>query len=161
MSKIKSKLFIIGLGSTAEEIRLFVEKYDIYDIAGFAVNQQYISSESFHGYPVYAIEKLNDVVDKEKDFVFVALFWNHLNNDRRKLYEALKVDGYRFATLISPKCEINQSQVGENCWIADSVYIKPTGNTEVDTKLKNEFQDKVLENDDSPLNEIYSKIYFR
>lgn len=38
-------------------------------------------------------------------------------------------------------------------------YIKPTGNTEVDTKLKNEFQDKVLENVDSPLNEIYSKIY--
>lgn len=125
MSKIKSKLFIIGLGSTAEEIRLFVEKYDIYDIAGFAVNQQYISSESFHEYPIYAIEKLNEVVDKEKDFVFVALFWNHLNNDRRKLYETLKVDGYRFATLISPKCEINQSQVGENCWIADSVYIKP------------------------------------
>ena len=38
-------------------------------------------------------------------------------------------------------------------------YIKPTGNTDVDTKLKNEFQDKVLENVDSSLNEIYSKIY--
>ena len=38
-------------------------------------------------------------------------------------------------------------------------YIKPTGNTDIDTKLKNEFQDKVLENGESALDEIYSKIY--
>lgn len=37
-------------------------------------------------------------------------------------------------------------------------YIKPTGNTEVDTKLKNEFQDKVLENGESALDEIYQKL---
>lgn len=125
MSKMKSKLFIIGLGATAGEIRLFIEKYDLYEIAGFAVNQQYISAKSFHGYPIYAIEKLNEVIDKEKDLLFVALFWNHLNNDRRNLYETLKEDGYRFATLISPKCDVNQSQIGENCWISDYVYIKP------------------------------------
>lgn len=40
-----------------------------------------------------------------------------------------------------------------------SFYIKPTGNTEVDTKLKNEFQDKVLDGDESALDEIYGKIY--
>lgn len=125
MSEMKSKLFIVGLGATAEEIRLFVEKYGLYDIAGFAVNQRYISTDSFHGYPIYAIEKLDELIDKENDLLFVALFWNHLNNDRRKLYEELKKDGYRFATLISPKSDINQSYIGENCWISDNVYIKP------------------------------------
>lgn len=125
MFKMKSKLFIIGLGSTAEEIRLFVEKYDLYQIAGFAVNQKYMSASWFHGYPVFEIEKLDEVVDKKNDLLFVALFWNHLNDDRRKLYESLKKEGYRFATIISPKCEINNSIIGENCWISDYVYIKP------------------------------------
>lgn len=125
MSGMKTKLYIIGLGATAEEIRLFIEKYDLYEIAGFAVNQQYILAESFHGYPVYAIEKLDEVADREKDLLFVALFWNHLNNDRRKLYESLKEDGYKFASLISPKSDVNQSIIGENCWISDNVYIKP------------------------------------
>ena len=119
MPGMKSKLYIIGLGPTAEEIRLFIEKYDLYEIAGFAANQQYIFAEAFHGYPIYAIEKLDEVVDKEKDFLFVALFWNHLNNDRRKLYESLKKDGYKFASLISPKSDVNQSKIGENCWISD------------------------------------------
>lgn len=122
---MKSKLFIIGLGATAEEIRLFVEKYNLYKIAGFAVNQQYMSDRLFHGYPVFAIEDLDEVVDKKKDLLFVALFWNHLNNDRRRIYEALKKKGYRFATIISPKSDINNSLIGENCWISDYVYIKP------------------------------------
>lgn len=36
-------------------------------------------------------------------------------------------------------------------------YVKPTGNSDIDTKLKNEFQDKVLENGDNPLEEIYQR----
>lgn len=123
--KEKRKLYIIGIGATADEIRQFVEKYDMYDIAGFAVNQQYISDNQFHGYPVYAIENLHEIVNKEDDLLFVALFWNHLNEDRKKLYVGLKQQGYRFATLISPSADTYGSQVGENCWIADRVYIKP------------------------------------
>lgn len=123
--KDKNKLYIIGIGATANEIRQFVEKYDIYQIAGFVVNKQYISDSQFHGYPVYILENLHEIVNKEEDLLFVALFWNHLNEDRKKLYEKLKKQGYRFATLVSPTADTYGSQIGENCWIADRVYIKP------------------------------------
>lgn len=119
------KLYIIGLGATAEEIRLFVEKYNLYTIGGFIVNKQYIKGNEYKGYPVFALEDLHTVINKDKDKVFVALFWNHLNEDRRKLYNQIKEEGYKFATLISPKCEYNSSKIGENCWLADNVYVKP------------------------------------
>lgn len=125
MYELKEKLYIIGLGATAEEIRLFVEKYNLFQIAGFAVNKAYITQSVYKGYPVFAIEDLGDIVDKDNDYLFVALFWNRLNNERRRLYENLKADGYRFATLISPSCDYNNSEIGENCWLADNVYIKP------------------------------------
>lgn len=120
-----SKLYIIGNSTTADEICHFVERYKLYDIGGFAINKRFITERTFNGYPLYAIEELDQVVDKEADVLFVAIFWNRLNQLRRDLYENLKSQGYRFATLISPTAEINNSIIGENCWIADGVYIKP------------------------------------
>lgn len=38
-------------------------------------------------------------------------------------------------------------------------YIIPNGDNDIDTKLKNEFGDKVLDSNESPLDEIYDKIY--
>lgn len=41
------KLVIIGISTTAETIYQFVCRYRLFDVAGFAVNKEYIQSESF------------------------------------------------------------------------------------------------------------------
>lgn len=118
------KLVIIGISTTAETIYHFVSRYKLFDVVGFAVNKEYIQSESFLGKPIYALENLDDIIDIKNDYVFVSMQWNRLNADRRKVYETLKTKGYRFANIISPKAHVFGPLQGDNCWIADMACIE-------------------------------------
>lgn len=117
------KIVIIGTSVAASNIYKFIEKYRLYEVIGFAVNREYKTADAYLEKPVYEVENLDQVVDKQKDFLFVAIQWNRLNADRRKVYEQLKGEGYRFANLISPLASINGSLKGDNCWITDFVCI--------------------------------------
>lgn len=116
-------IIIIGTSTAANNIYNFIEKYRLYNVLGFAVNEEYITSNTFLGKPVFCIEKLDDTIDKENVSVFVAMQWNKLNSERRKVYEELKSKGYRFANLISPLASINGAIAGDNCWISDFACI--------------------------------------
>lgn len=116
-------LVIIGTSSTAETIFKFVQQHSIYNIIGFAVDEKYKIVNSFCGLPVYAIENLDNIINKNDDFLFIAMQWNNLNGDRKKVFNRLKANGYKFANVISPTAIINGSIQGENCWIADSAII--------------------------------------
>ena len=99
---MKKDLCIIGTSETADWVTLFCERYDLFNIVGYAVDKAYIKQEYFHQKPVWAIEDLNNYIDKSQCLLFVALLWNHLNGDRRRLYERLKLNGWQFANVISP-----------------------------------------------------------
>lgn len=117
------KIVIIGTSVAASNVCKFIEKYHLYEVAGFAVNQEYISVETYLDKPVFAIENLDKLFDKLETKLFVAIQWNRLNADRRKVYEQLKGQGWRFANLVSPLASINGQLNGDNCWITDFVCI--------------------------------------
>ena len=117
------RIVIIGTSTAANNICKFVEKYHLYEVIGFAVNKEYRTTDTYLGKPVYNVEDLENVIDKSRDFVFVAIQWNRLNADRRKVYENMKAKGYRFTNLVSPLASINGKLVGDNCWITDFVCI--------------------------------------
>ena len=119
----KRDLCIIGTNETADRITQFVELYGLFNIVGYAVDREYITENEFKGKPVWAIENLENYIDKNRCQLYVALFWNHLNGDRRRLYERLKQEGWQFAQIISPLASIRGS-VGENCWIMDYVVVQ-------------------------------------
>lgn len=116
-------LIIIGTSSTARTVCAFVKQYNLFHVRGFAVNRQYIQKDTFCGLPVYAIEDLGCLMNKDEDFLFVALQWNRLNADRRKVYEELKGGGFRFANLISPHAVVCGTIAGDNVWIHDLAAI--------------------------------------
>lgn len=117
-------IVVIGTGSTAFNIYRFVEKYKLFNLLGFAVNREYHKSDFYEGFPVFCVENLDDVINKEKDYLFVAMQWNKLNSERRKLYEELKSKGFMFANIISPTSLIDGDVLGDNCWISDNVCIE-------------------------------------
>lgn len=51
-----NKLCIIGANETAERVISFCERYNLYDIAGVAVDKEYIQQHEFNGKPVYSID---------------------------------------------------------------------------------------------------------
>ncbi len=121
---MKEKLIIVGTSTNAKHVYSFVKEYDLFDILGFAVNKEYITEPEFAGLPVYAIEDLDNIIDKNEVKLFVALLWNRLNSDRKKLYLDLKSKGFNFANLISPKASIRGEIKGDNCWIHDFTTIQ-------------------------------------
>ena len=121
---MKQNLVIIGTGSTAKVVYSFVEFYGLYNVLGFAVNRAYLNSSTYCDKPVYAIEDLERIMDKNNDLLFVAIQWNRLNADRRFVYENLKAKGYLFANVVSPNAIIKGQLLGDNCWIADLVSIE-------------------------------------
>ena len=121
---MNKNLIIIGTGSTAKVVSLFVERYKLFNLLGFAVNKSYISEQIFCGKPVYAIENLDDIIDKENDFLFVAILWNRLNADRKKVYLTLKQAGYKFANLIAPNAIVKGDLTGDNSWISDFAIVE-------------------------------------
>ncbi|MBR3408698.1 MAG: hypothetical protein IKG86_07640 [Paludibacteraceae bacterium] len=116
-------IIIVGIGNTASNIYKFVEKYKLFHVLGFAVNREYATNDTYLEKPIFCLEELDKVIDKSNDYLFVAIQWNRLNADRRKVYVKLKNEGYKFANLVSPLASINGRLIGDNCWITDFVCI--------------------------------------
>lgn len=124
---MNQQLIIIGIGDTARNIWNVVVKDNLFDIIGFAVDKEYKNTNEFCGLPLFTIDEMNEKFNKDQIRLFVAIQWNKLNGDRRRVYEKLKKNGYRFVTIISPNAIIhNECKIGENCWIADNVVIEAT-----------------------------------
>lgn len=118
------KLIIIGLSTTATHLFEFVKCYDLFEVLGFAVDREYIRMESYKGLPIYAIDEIDKVIDKERDYLFVAMLWNKLNSERRAMYERLKRVGFKFANVISPTARIRGALTGDNCWFHDYTIVQ-------------------------------------
>lgn len=132
---MKEKLIIVGLGTNARHVYEFVNYYDLYDVVGFAVNSTYKSVDTFYELPVYTLENLIEEYGSSDFVVFVALLWNHLNRDRKHLYDYCKSRGYRMINLVSPKAVVRGELLGDNCWIHDFVIIQNDAKLESDIAI--------------------------
>ncbi|MDP4289959.1 MAG: acetyltransferase [Bacteroidota bacterium] len=129
---MKEKLIIIGIGTTAYNIFKVVQKYEIHDVIGFAVDEAYRKTDTFCGLPVYGIDQIPALFDLNTIKVFVAVQWNKLNKDRRDIYNKLKDRNFQFTNIIAPSAIIHAGcRIGDNCWIADNVVL------EVDSVIAN------------------------
>ena len=120
----KQRLIIIGTSSTAEHLFSFVKAHDLFDVRGFAVNRQYIKSDSFMGLPVYELESLKSHEGEIFDCVFVAMLWNALNSERRRVYEQVREMGLECTNIISPKASVYGNLSGTNIWVHDYAVIQ-------------------------------------
>lgn len=118
------KIVIVGLSATARLAYSFIKYHHLFDVIGFAVNEQYKKDDCFCDLPVYSLEHLNEELKGQEYRVFVALLWNHLNADRKRLYLYCKEKGYKMANLISPLAVVRSEIAGDNIWIHDHVVIQ-------------------------------------
>lgn len=117
-------LVIIGLSTTARHVYEFVKMYNLYKVLGFAVNEEYKDKNEFCGLPVFSLESLKNEIGHNDFKVFVAVLWNHLNKDRRNIYDYCKKQHLVLANLISPHAIVRGNIEGDNCWIHDYVIIQ-------------------------------------
>ena len=117
------KILVIGAYKLAKEVKSFVERYNLYEIIGYSVNEKYITSDVFEGKPIYPLEYIENYVDINTK-VFVGISWgNRLNQVRKDIYMELKKKGYSFANLIAPQAVILTDNIGEGNWFHEYCFI--------------------------------------
>src|SRR5690554_4595164 len=131
----KSGLYIFGVSTTAKAIHTFVNNYNLFNVKGFVVDEAYKTIKTFCGLPVYGFKEGDSIegFNNDQDFLFIAIQWNNLNTDRRRVYEKFKNLNYPLANIIAPTAIIHGKLTGDNCWISDAVVIDT--NTKVGTNV--------------------------
>lgn len=121
---MKEKLVIVGAGHLAKEIVDFVQRYDLFDIVAFTVNEANIKTNEYLGKPIYPMERLEDYFGIDEVKLFCAVSWyNHFNKYKEELFNTLAMRGYHFANLIAPNAVIRTEFIGEGNWINEFVLI--------------------------------------
>lgn len=120
-------IIIIGISDVADRFIRIIERYNLYNVLGCAVDKQYLpdSDSIFLGggqRKIWCIDELNNHIEEE-DLIFIALLFNHLNEDRKNIYLRLKQQGFKFGNIISPLASVRNNDIGENCFIGDFVVV--------------------------------------
>lgn len=125
MKKTK-QLVIIGAGETAQIAFEYFSVDSEYDVVGFAVDRQFITTPSIAGLPVISLDELELVFSPVNCWAFVAASSTKLNRVRSHLYTLVKNKNYRMANYISSKAFLwRNTQIGENCFIFEDNTIQP------------------------------------
>ena len=125
--KTKSKkLVIVGTGELAEIAYEYFTHDSDFQVVGFSVHKEFLSSSEMNGLPVVALENIEEKFPRSECFAFVAVPASKLNRIRTALYNEVKSKGYRLATYISSKAFVwHNARVGENCFIFEDNTIQP------------------------------------
>lgn len=122
---MKKQIVIVGLGKISQEVKFFIDEYELFEVIGYSVNKEYMTANIHNdGLPIYPLEELDKYIDKENVYTFVAASqFNYLHSVKRDLYLYLKEHKYKVANLISPKADIHIENIGDGNWINDYAYI--------------------------------------
>lgn len=120
----RTKIIIVGLGTTATDAYQFIERHGLYEVLGFAVHSEYKTTDTYLEHKVYSLERLEEEIGNSDFSVFIAILWNSLNSDRKNVYEYCKSKHYHIANLVSPTSIIRGRIEGDNCWINDFAVIQ-------------------------------------
>lgn len=97
-----------------------------YTVKGFVVDRAYLTSNSYEGLPVYALEDIQTTATPETNSVIIPIGFSNINGLRREKYQQLKAAGYRIINYISSKAVIwPDLSFSGNCIVYENAVIQP------------------------------------
>lgn len=123
---MSKRLVIVGSGQMAE---LFCSNFTHsadYEVAGFAVDAQFIKGRELLGRPLVPFDEIASRFPPREFHAFVAIGPVRNNEVRAARFLELRRKGYRFASYISPRAEVSpDATLGENVTIGHFCVIGP------------------------------------
>jgi sugar O-acyltransferase (sialic acid O-acetyltransferase NeuD family) len=125
MHKKTKALIIYGTGETADIAYEYFTNDSPYEVIGFAMDEAFIQDKLHNGLPVFNFENI-ETLYSPKDFeFFVGTSYGKLNRDRMKMYEAVKLKGYRCASYVSTSAFVwHNVKIGENTMILEHTVLQ-------------------------------------
>ena len=115
---MSKRLVIVGSGQMAELFCSTFAHSTSFEVAGFAVDQQFIKGAELLGRPLVPFDEIESRFPPGECHAFVAIGPVRNNQVRAARFLELRRKGYRFASSISPRAEISpDATLGENVTI--------------------------------------------
>jgi len=120
------KLIIVGDGAFAEVAHEYFVEDSHYDVAGFAVEAEYLRRDELFGLPIVPLEQMEVSFPAAEVDVFVAVVFSHLNRLRRRLLNYVVGKDYAPASYSSSAAHISKSAtLGEHCFVFENNVVQP------------------------------------
>jgi len=107
------KSIIIGAAGLANQLYSYLKRYNVTNVAAFAVNKSYIQNNSFLGLPVVELETLDQNYPPGEYNIYITIGYEQMNQNRQKTYGFLKDKGYEFPNFIHPTVTPDYDSIGE------------------------------------------------
>jgi sugar O-acyltransferase (sialic acid O-acetyltransferase NeuD family) len=96
-----------------------------YQISGFVVDDEYLTSKSFCGLPIIGSSEITKIYPPSDYDLFVAVGYSKMNTIRQLKYNEFKKLGYSFANLIhSSSIIFPNAKIGTNCMVLENCVIQ-------------------------------------
>ncbi len=118
-------IVIFGAGQIAEVAKVYIDAHSPDRIVGFTVDAAFQKSDTFHGLPLVAWDRLEQSFPPGSVKLLGPISYRSLNEFRRDRHVEGKRRGYEFASFVHPASHIYTQDIGENCFILEANVIQP------------------------------------
>jgi sugar O-acyltransferase (sialic acid O-acetyltransferase NeuD family) len=120
------EIVIFGLGQIAELADFYFTHDSQYKVAGFTVDQSFLTQQEFRGRPVVPFERVTEAFSPELFGFFVSVGYARLNILRTEKVAAARAKGYQLVSYLSSRASVFPGfDVQENCFILEDNTIQP------------------------------------
>lgn len=121
-----AEIVIVGSGVTARLAHYYFTRDSEHTIAAFTVDREYLTDDSFAGFPLIDFAEVVQHYPPNKYKMFVALGYAKMNKLRAAKYYQAKALGYELVSYVSSRCTfLTDNPVGDNCFILEDNTIQP------------------------------------
>ena len=121
----KKKLVIVAAGGNAAIAFHNINESGGIEIAGFAVEREWLTIRERFGKPIVALEEIERHFPPESHDALVAINFSGLNRNRERMFNTVKDKGYKCINYVSPHAVLGpQVKLGENVVILENSNIQ-------------------------------------
>lgn len=122
---MKDKVIIFGVNMFSAVVLQSILKENKAEVLGFTLNREFITFDSFEGYPVVPFEELDSKIDMMDVKIAVTIGYSNMNANRAAVYSKCKDKSYNIYTFISDDAYVMTESIGEGSIILPKSYIGP------------------------------------
>lgn len=123
--KITMKYLIVGNSVYASMLYDYLNADGRFEIAGFTVEADYITNNSFEGLNVIPFENIEKDCSPNSYKLFMGVGYSEMNDVKEHLFEIYRNKGYRFETYIHPSAIIpSDLKLGEGNVFFEGVIVQ-------------------------------------
>jgi sugar O-acyltransferase (sialic acid O-acetyltransferase NeuD family) len=115
------RVVVVGAGEQADIAYEYFTHDSPHEVVAFAVEAKYRDEDEHSGLPVVDIEDMAERYPPGEHRAFVAIASQQLNRLRRRLFDAVKAQGFECVSFVSPHAFVwHNVTIGENCLIFEN-----------------------------------------